>query len=122
MKHLFFFLALTSFACATRTSAMDRALQLDDADQAAALSKLGATNVGIRADGDRLLSVACAISEGDAITVAKTMRRLARDDIAKTYCGSARAEVKDLGHPDSALVGRIHCAKFMIKTTDIKCN
>jgi hypothetical protein len=121
MKYLFFFLALTSFACAASKSAQNASSQLDDANQAVALSKLGVTSVGVRADGDRLLAVACAISEGDAITVAKTMRRMARDDIAKTFCGSARVEIKDLGQPVSALVGRIQCVKFAVKTADVKC-
>ena len=121
MKYLFFFLALTSFACAASVNATDHASQLDDASQAAALSKLSATNVGIIADGDRLVATECAVSEGDAVLVAKTMRRLVRDDIAKTYCHSSRALINDLGRPDSALVGRIQCAKFAIKTIDVKC-
>jgi hypothetical protein len=121
MKYLFFFLVLTSFACAASKSAQNASSQLDDANQATALSKLGVTSVGVRADGDRLLAVACAISEGDATTVAKTMRRMARDDIAKTYCPNARVEIKDLGRPDSALVGRIYCVKFAVMAIDISC-
>jgi hypothetical protein len=112
---------LTSFACATRTNTANRTSQLDDVNWAAALSKLGVTGVGTRADGDHLVTTECAVSEGDAVLVAKTMRRLVRDDIAKTYCPKAHALIKDLGRPDSALVGRIYCAKFAIKTADVKC-
>jgi hypothetical protein len=121
MRHLFFVLALNVCACAA-TGAAHPPRSIDRADQAKALAALGVATTGTGyADGETIVSVQCAVTGGDAALDAKTVRRLAYDDIVKMRCGQTRAELLALKHLDIALSDMATCIKFAVKTADIKC-
>jgi hypothetical protein len=120
MRYLLFFLALNVGACAASGAAHMQSNSADDT-QTKALAQLGIRNTGTGYVGDRLVSVKCAISQGDAFIDSKTVRRLAHDDLVKLYCASGRVEALIPERIDIVFFGDVSCIKFVVKVSGIKC-
>ncbi len=121
MKYWLFVFALNVGACAA-TGAARAPDNSEAANRQKALAIFGVTTTGTGyVDGEAIMSIQCASSEGDAALDAKAALRLAHDEIMKMRCGAVR--VNNFVADDLVLSSseRVSCLKFTVKVSNVKC-
>jgi hypothetical protein len=121
MKYLLFAFVLNVCACTT-TGTTHAPANTDDADRLKALAVFGVTSTGTGYIGEEsLMSIQCVPSGSDATTDTKAALRLARDEVIKMRCGTARTNNFIPENLILSLSGRVSCIKITAKVSDIKC-